>query len=238
MDNYKKLQAQSKEIEKVIKFEFKDKNLLYLSFVHRSFVNEYKDIKEHNERLEFLGDAVLGLVVSEYLFKKLPSSSEGKLSSIRSHLVDTPSCAKFLKKLKIEKYVLLGRGEQQSKNRGRETILADVFEALIGAIFLDQGLMKSKKFLLEHFKEEFEETIKNPSINFKSEIQELSQKKFKSSPEYKLLKESGPDHDKQFEVAIFINEKELGIGIGPTKKLAEQQAAKEALSNIKKVRDL
>ena len=139
------------KIEKILNYSFRNKKHLLLAFVHKSFFNENKGVIDgYNERLEFLGDSVLNLIISEYLFHKFKDEKEGILSFLRSRIVDTPSCALFLKKLKLEKYMLLGRGEGKTK-RGRETILADLFEAILGAIYLDGGFLEAKKFLMENF---------------------------------------------------------------------------------------
>lgn len=221
------------QIEENIGYVFENKNLLILAFVHRSFVNENKDlVSEHNERLEFLGDSVLGLVISEYLFRRLPNRPEGDLSHLRSRLVDASSCANYLLKLKLGLYILLGRGEKMGEGRAKTSILSDVFEALVGAIYLDGGLSVSKSFLLSHFEEEIEGAIGSPPRNFKAELQDYSQRKFQKPPEYKIVREMGPDHAKVFHVMVFLNDAQAGIGIGSTKKEAEQQAALEALSSL------
>jgi len=219
------------EIEEKIHYAFSNKDLLILSLVHRSFLNEHKEeFPEHNERLEFLGDSVLGLVISDYLYHRLPNHPEGELSQLRSQLVDAPSCAQYLQKLALVDYILLGRGEKLCN--GKTSILADVFEALIGACYLDGGMTVVKKFLLTHFDSEIETAIGNPARNYKAELQDYSQKKWQKAPVYKIAQESGPDHAKVFHVLVYLEEKEAGIGIGSSKKEAEQRAAFEALSRI------
>jgi len=233
MNEYDSLKEKISEIEQKIKYVFEDKELLLLSFVHRSFVNENKKIIEiHNERLEFLGDAILNLVVSEYLFKKFPKATEGELSFLRSQIVDSNSCMGYLRKLNLESYVLLGKGEKQTEDRGRDSILADLFEAVIGAVFLDGGFFKAKDFILNNFEDDFQIFLEKPTRNFKAEFQNFCQKKYLKLPNYKIIKESGPDHSKVFEVGVYIDDTVLGIGMGPSKKEAEQAAAEKALKNL------
>jgi ribonuclease III len=233
MNLVEKLIARIPMIEEKIKYTFKNKQLLVLSFVHRSFFNEHRDlIQQHNERLEFLGDSVLGLMISDYLYAQLPEESEGFLSHLRSHIVEASSCAGLLNQLGIAQYVLLGKGERMNDGRGRETILADLFEALIGAIYLDSGIESSKKFFFFHFSEKIEEHLRKPLRNWKAELQDYSQKKYQKPPAYKILKESGPDHSKMFHVIAYIDGAEAGEGTGSSKKEAEQTAAEDALKKL------
>ncbi len=233
MNPLEELKSKIKDIEKQLNYKFKNKDLLILAFVHRSFVNEHRDLMhEHNERLEFLGDSVLGLVIADFLYNKLTTSSEGKLSSIRSSLVDANACAIYLKKLNIEECVLLGKGEKQTSIRGRETIFSDVFEAIVAAIYLDGGYKKANDFILKRLKDEIENILKNPIRNFKAELQDYTQKKYQKIPNYRVMKESGPDHEKTFDIGVFIDEELLGEGQGLSKKDAEQKAAKNALEKI------
>jgi len=226
------------EIEKKIDYTFKDRSLLELSFVHRSYINENKKIDQSNERLEFLGDSILNLVVTEYLYKHLPKEEEGFLSAMRASLVNSLACAQYLKKLALESYVLLGRGEQLTGGGQKESILADTFEAVIGAIFLDGGIEKAKEFLLHHFKQDYQKRIHTPHINHKAMLQVFCQKKYKITPHYVVLKEEGPPHEKIFHVAACIDKEdppsseELGKGIGPSKKEAEAKAAEDALKKL------
>lgn len=234
MNAYENLKHHIKEIEGALSYHFKDSSLLILAFVHRSFVNENRKITpEHNERLEFLGDSILGSVVADLLYHQFPLDQEGKLSSLRSSLVDATSCTEYLQKLKLDPYVLLGRGELFVE-RGKKTILADVFEALVGAIYLDGGYEKARKFIEHYVKEKLDEILITPQQNYKALLQELSQKEFGEIPLYQVLKETGPDHKKTFYVAVFIKDKEYGLGEGNTKKEAEQVAAKMALERIQK----
>ncbi len=223
-----------KDLESKLTYTFKDKKLLSLAFIHRSFYNENRQlVDEHNERLEFLGDSVLGLLISDYLYQNLPMQPEGELSQIRAHLVEASTCARFLQKLGLSSYVLLGRGEKLNEGRGRDTILADLFEALIGAIYLDGGLEEARAFFWNHFGEDIQQVLKEPVRNWKAEFQDYSQKKYQKPPVYKVEKESGPDHSKIFHVIACLEDKEVGRGTGASKKEAEQAAAQDALKKIK-----
>lgn len=232
MNPFLNLKENCSLIEKRLDYTFKDKDLLILSFVHRSYVNENKRILDtHNERLEFLGDAVLNLIVSEYLYLRFTRANEGKLSLLRSQIVDSTTCADFVKILQIDQFVLLGKGEQM-ENRGRGSILADLFEAIIGAIYLDGGFERAKEFFLKKFEKEMENYLEIPSKNYKAQLQTYCQKKYMKLPSYKILREEGPDHAKIFEVGVFLDLEEMGMGQGSSKKEAEQEAAKNALENL------
>lgn len=220
-------------IEKKIGYVFKDKKLLILAFIHRSFYNENRDlVQEHNERLEFLGDSVLGLIVSDYLYHHLPSHPEGELSQLRASLVEASTCAHFLQRLGLAEYVLLGKGEQMNEGRGRDTILADLFEALVGAIYIDGGIETARTVFWSHFEKEIEAILKTPARNWKAELQDYSQKKYQKPPVYKIEKETGPDHSKMFHVIACMNDKEAGRGVGASKKEAEQAAAQDAMKRL------
>ena len=233
MNPVEKLLAQSSLIEERIQYTFRDKHLLKLAFVHRSFFNEHRDIVEqHNERLEFLGDSVFGLIVSDYLYAKFPIETEGHLSSLRSQIVEASSCVQMVQKLDIAEFVLLGRGESMNDGRGRETILADLFEALIGAIYLDSGLEEVKRFFFRHFEMQIHVHLSSPMRNWKAELQDYSQKKHQKPPTYKVLKETGPDHSKIFHVLALIGDQEVGEGVGSSKKEAAQNAAVDALRKL------
>ncbi len=233
MNSIEELLARTSIIEDKLNYSFLNKHLLVLAFVHRSFFNEHRDwIEQHNERLEFLGDSVLGLVISKYLYVNLPAEPEGYLSHLRSHIVEASSCAQLLGRLEIAQYVLLGKGERMNDGRGRETILADLFEALIGAIYLDGGIDAAERFFFSHFSEALKEHLKKPLRNWKAELQDYSQKKYQKPPFYKILKESGPDHSKVFQVAACVDEINIGEGSGSSKKEAEQAAAEDALKKL------
>ncbi len=218
------------EIEAKIGYRFADKKLLTLAFTHRSYINESRTALHHNERLEFLGDSILGLMVSEYLYCTLPDLPEGELSALRAKLVEAVSCISYIQKLDLEKYLLLGRGERMNDGRGRESILSDLFEAIIGAIFLDGGFGAAQKFFFGHFNEEIDSIIQAPLRNPKAVLQDFCQKNFQKTPHYKVLEETGPDHSKIFKIVVVLHEKELAYGEGPSKKEAQQAAAKNALA--------
>jgi len=220
-------------IEKKIGYTFSDKKLLFLAFTHRSFINEHRsEVKEHNERLEFLGDAVLELLISDFLYLHFPQLPEGELSYLRSRLVEASSCASFLSKLGLEEYLLMGKGEAKNEGRGRNSLLANLFEALIGAIYLDGGVGWAHKFLFSHFEKEIISTIKTPYRNWKAELQDHCQKKYQIPPEYIVKKELGPDHDKRFVISVLIQGEEMGNGEGPSKKEAEQISAEQAITTL------
>lgn len=233
MNPVEKLLAQAPLIEERIHYTFRDKNFLKLAFIHRSFFNEHRDlIEQHNERLEFLGDSVFGLIVSDYLYATLPIETEGHLSHLRSQIVEASSCVQMIQKLDIAEFVLLGRGESMNDGRGRDTILADLFEALIGAIYLDSGLEEVKTFFFLHFEEHVQAHLQMPTRNWKAELQDYSQKKYQKPPIYKVAKETGPDHSKIFHVLAVIEDQEIGEGMGSSKKEAAQNAAQDALRKL------
>lgn len=208
--------------------------LLFLTAcTHRSYQNEKDKAMGNNERLEFLGDSILSAVVSEFLYERFPEFSEGELSFAKAKIVDAPTCALSLRLLELEPFLLLGKGEIANLGKGRESITADFFEALIGAIFLDQGFEGAKKFLIDRFAPLWIDSGMKKEENEKVLLQELCQKKFHEIPQYQFLTETGPDHDKQFVVAVFIQGKQLAEGVGSSKKLAQQSAAKAALMALK-----
>ncbi|NGX52253.1 MAG: Ribonuclease 3 [Candidatus Anoxychlamydiales bacterium] len=232
MNDFYELKDNLNKIEEKIKVSFENKGLLLLSFVHRSFINENKKIiNEHNERLEFLGDVALNLVVSTYLYNKLGLTAEGKLSHIRSNLVDGASCARYYKILELDPHVLLSKGEKEA-HRGKTTIFADAFEALIGAIYLDRGFLICSHFIIDHFSKIFEKMCSSPEIDYKGKLQEYSQKKYHTPPEYRVLKEKGPEHQKTFDIVVIIDGKEMGYGSASSKKLAEIKAAENAYNTL------
>ncbi len=218
------------EIEEKLRYSFSDLSLFILAFTHRSFVNENRKItEEHNERLEFLGDAILGFLVSDFLYKKFPSENEGKLSEQKAHLVDATACMGYMLKLGLSHHILMGKGEQTNEGKARETILSDVFEALIGAIYLDGGLEKVKSFFFSHFEEEVNNLLEKPIRNWKAELQDLVQKLYHIQPEYVVIREDGPDHSKTFHIVVRVSGRDVGEGSGGTKKIAQQAAAENAL---------
>lgn len=221
------------EIEKRLKVVFRNKALLHLAFIHRSFCNENKGlVPGHNERLEFLGDAVLGLILAEYLYAKYPDLPEGELSSMRALLSGATGCLGYLQRLDVEEFLLLGKGEQRNAGRGRETILADLLEAVMGAIYLDQGYVAAQQFFFLHFKDEVERLLAFPARNAKAELQDYAQKLCQKPPTYEVVEESGPPHSKHFVVAAVVDGRRVGLGKGSSKKEAEQSAALDALHTI------
>jgi ribonuclease-3 len=233
MNQLEQLKTKLAAIEELLGYAFDNRELLAQAFIHRSFINEYREGPlQHNERLEFLGDSVLGLTVADYLYHRLPDYPEGQLSQIRSRLVDATSCAQYLQKLSLGEFILLGKGERMTEGQTKPSILADVFEALLGAIYLDAGLATTKSFLLLHFESLFESAIGSPPRNYKAELQDFSQKRFQKTPIYKIIEETGPEHAKIFHVLVFINDEEAGSGTGSSKKEAEQRAAFDALSKV------
>ncbi|MGR3974070.1 MAG: ribonuclease III [Candidatus Rhabdochlamydia sp.] len=227
----KDLMAHISTIEEQIGYVFKDKKLLEKAFIHRSYFNEHREkVSEHNERLEFLGDSVLGLIISGYLYQYLPQQAEGELSRLRAHLVEASCCVKFLHKLGLAPFIQLGKGERMNEGRGRETILSDLFEALIGAIYLDGGIDEARRVFLISFEKEVQDILAHPVRNWKAELQDYSQKKYQKPPAYRVLREEGPDHSKMFVVGAYLDETEVGQGSGSSKKEAEQAAACKAFT--------
>ncbi|MEN9649347.1 MAG: hypothetical protein RL094_314 [Candidatus Parcubacteria bacterium] len=217
--------------EKSIKVEFKDKGLLKQAFIHRSYINENRGLKlEHNERLEFLGDAVLELVITDYLYHKYPGKPEGELTAYRSSLVNSNTLAAAAERIGVNSFLLLSRGEAKDTGRARQYILANTFEALIGSIYLDQGYGAAEKFISDHLFGLIDDIVsKKTFIDAKSRFQEVAQEKVGVTPAYKLIKESGPDHNKIFTVGVFLSEEKVAAGDGKSKQEAEQKAAEKAL---------
>jgi ribonuclease-3 len=218
-------------LEKNLGVKFENPNLLIQSLTHRSFLNETKDKKrESNERLEFLGDAILEFIVSDWLFRHYPEYPEGTLTNIRSNLVKTGTLAKMAKKLKVGQCLFLSKGEEDSGGRANLSLLADAFEAVVGAIYIDQGYQAVKKFIVGQFEALVKQLIAHGKFkDFKSLLQEKLQAEKKLAPAYKILKEEGPDHDKTFTVGVYDGKKLLAQGVGKSKQGAESQAAKIAL---------
>ena len=232
MNTIENLLKEIPAIEARLHYTFHDRSLLVLAFIHRSYINEHREVMQHNERLEFLGDSILGLIIAEYLYKKFPNYPEGDLSYLRSRLVEASSCMAFLQKMGIGKHILLGKGERMNDGRGRESILADLFEGIIGAIYLDSGIESTRKFIFDNFSSEIDATLATPLSNWKALLQDYCQKKFQHPPFYQVLEETGPDHSKSFVIAVMVDEKELGRGSGASKKEAQQSAAADALKRI------
>lgn len=221
------------EFKKNIAVEFKDNDLLLLALTHRSYVNEHRSVTQHNERLEFLGDAVLELITSDYLFNTYPDRAEGDLTSFRAALVRTESLAETALNIGVGENIRLSKGEEDTGGRSKSYLLANALEAIIGAIYLDQGYEKAKEFVHTFLIKKIDYIVANRlDIDSKTKIQELAQAKYKVTPFYEVIEEEGPDHDKKFTVVVKINEKEIGKGIGTSKQKAEEEAAKEGVKYI------
>lgn len=215
-------------------FTFKDVNLLVVALTHRSYVNEHKTAHEHNERLEFLGDAVLELVSSDFLYRNY-DYPEGVMTALRAALVRTESIGDAGRKLGYEPLVRLSRGEKQGSERAHDVILADCFEAVIGAIYLDQGYETAKEFISKHILVKIDEILEEGSWRDpKSYVQELAQKIDGVTPVYRTLKEEGPDHDKSFTVGIYVGNELKGIGTGHSKQEAQTEAARQGVKKYRK----
>lgn len=219
--------------------QFANIHLLHNALTHTSYANECKNLNIlHNERLEFLGDAVLDMVISEYLFRQFPSLPEGELTKARAVIVCEPALARCSAELGIGEYLFLGKGEASSGGRERTSILADSFEAIIGAIYLDSGLEITAEFIIRQLQDNLQLVERGEYVkDYKTLLQEVIQKKTDGKIIYEIIEESGPDHHKMFTVAVLVNTKQLGIGLGKSKKEAEQLAAKQALMKLKIISD-
>ena len=219
----------------VLGFEFENIDYLVTALTHRSYVNEHKkSVSDHNERLEFLGDAVLELSVTDYLFKHY-SEPEGILTSWRSSLVRTESISDAGDKLGYEPLLRMSRGEKNGSQRARQQILANAFEAVIGAIYLERGYADADTFIQKHILSKLDDILKSGSWRDpKSHLQEVSQRIDNHTPVYKVLSEEGPDHEKVFTLGVFVGDKMMGKGVGPSKQTAQQEAAKAALEAYEK----
>ncbi len=222
-------------LEQELEISFTNKDLLRQVFVHRSYLNENSSFDlEHNERLEFLGDAVLELVVTEYLYKNY-TNPEGELTNWRSALVRGVMIAEIAASLNLGDYLMLSRGEQKSGGKARQLILANTFEAFVGALYLDKGYDAAQEFINKYLIIRLPDILENKLyMDPKSRLQELSQELSGLTPSYKVLSEEGPDHAKNFTVGVFIDSKLLGQGNGSSKQNAEQSAASDALANMQK----
>jgi ribonuclease III len=209
------------------------KDVYKTAFTHRSYLNEATDAKESNERLEFLGDSVLSLIVSTILYHKRPGDAEGDLTNLRSYIVKTPSLSRASAELELGKHLRMSKGEELSGGRSNTQLLANTYEALLGAIYIDQGIEAATNFVIETLVPLFEEEIeKGPPKDAKSLLQEVTQEKTKQSPKYKILDTTGPDHAKIFTVGVFVQGNQIGSGTGLSKQVAEEAAAAEALKNF------
>lgn len=222
------------EFERIVGIDFDNKNILRQAFVHRSYINENKDSGlSHNERLEFLGDAVLELVVTDFLYHKYPEKTEGDLTAYRSALVNASTCAAIAAAIKVNDFLLLSKGEAKDTGRARQYILANALEAVIGAIYLDRGYERVKEFILANFSPLIDDIVTQGTwIDAKSKFQERAQDAEGVTPLYRTIRESGPDHDKKFTVGVYLRDGLVATGEGDSKQEAEQRAASQALSKM------
>ncbi len=214
--------------------QINNKDLLEQIFTHRSVVNESQEVRDSNERLEFLGDSILSFIVSTHIFKSFPDSKEGELTSLRSVLTNTDMLYRIAKELDLGSHLLLSRGEEAGGGRTNKSILANTFEALIGGLFIDQGLEATTNFIKETVLTKIDSTLREGLKDPKSLLQESIQEKYKTSPVYKIIKEEGPDHNKLYTSAVYINDSLLAEGTGKSKQEAEKEAAKNALEGMGK----
>lgn len=213
--------------------KFNNPTLVRQAFLHRSYLNEVKLDLQSNERLEFLGDSVLSLIISTHLYDLRGQDTEGELTNLRAHIVKTKSLAEAAKKLDLGSYLSLSKGEEISGGRTNPQLLANTYEALLGAIFMDQGLDAAKMIVNTTLLNLFEKELRmGPPKDSKSSLQEIVQQKFKESPHYRITSTKGPDHAKQFIVAVYVKGKEYGSGSGNSKQVAEEEAAKLALQRL------
>lgn len=221
--------------EKYAKIRFRSLELLNLSFCHRSYSNENPEKIDNNEKLEFLGDSVLGLVVSDYLFRMFPEKVEGDLARIKSFVVSEDSLEGIAKALKVDNYILIGKGEEYSGGRNKKALLADAMEAIIGAYYIDSGFRQAKEFILTYLIPEINKVLENRhKKDYKTLLQEYVQKNYKSYPKYNLIKKTGPDHNKTFWIDVSVKGKNYGPAEGSNKKEAEQNAASIAYKELTK----
>jgi len=222
------------EFQTKFQMYFDDASLIITALKHRSYLNvSNEDRMASNERLEFLGDAVLDLVVTHYLYQKFPKRTEGQLSKIKSILVSKPVLAEIANDLSLGSLILINRGEEKTGGRRRQSILADCLEAVIGAVYLDKGLQYAENFIQARLLRKFKSIMQRELYqNYKSKLLEYAQSEIGELPEYKVLKESGPDHDKSFVIGVFLKGKKIGEGNGKSKKSAEQEAAKLAIQSL------
>jgi ribonuclease-3 len=234
MEKFEEITKKIEELEKIIQYTFKNKKNIILALTHSSYANEYKNKKlTSNERLEFLGDTVLNMIISEEIYTRYNDLSEGEMTKFRSNVICETSLAKCAKNLNIGKYLLLGKGEENTGGRYRVSILSDAVEALIGALYLDAGLEMAKNFVLAQMGEMIEKSIKGIIfMDYKTQLQEILQKGNEKRVVYEIVAEKGPDHDKVFISQVKIDGKPAGKGKGKTKKEAEQMAAKETIKTL------
>lgn len=225
------IKAKFKKLESKLKINFKNKDLLVQAFIHRSFLNENPSFPiYHNERLEFLGDAILEQIVTEYLYLKYPDKTEGELTSLRAALVNSKILSEIAKEIGFNDYLLLSQGEIKEEGKARQYILANTFESFTGSLYLDQGLEACKKFVMNYVVKELPVIIKKKLFkDAKSKFQEEAQEKAGITPVYRVVEEWGPDHEKTFAIGVFLGKELVAKGEGSSKQEAEEKAAEKAL---------
>lgn len=225
------IQTDLTKLQSLLNVQFADTSVLLSAVTHRSYLNEHREASwEHNERLEFLGDAVLELVVTDYLYNKYPEKPEGDLTAVRAALVNTVSLSATSEQMGINEYLLMSKGEAKDMGRARQYILANAFEACIGAIYLDQGYEKAKEFIAGRLFGKTDEIVSNRLWqDAKSRFQELSQEQVSVTPTYETIAQDGPDHDRVFTVGVYLKKELVAEGKGCSKQEAEQQAAEQAI---------
>ncbi len=235
MELTRKEKQQMKELEKRFGYAFKHREYLKRALTHRSYANEQRlPATEHNERYEYLGDAVLELSISHLLMEHFPDYPEGELSKLRAAVVNETQLSHLARAVNLGDYLYLGKGEEQTGGRDKASLLADCFEAMLGAVYLDRGFAKAFVTVERHYLPILRQARETGELlrDFKTKLQEESQKRFKTVPRYRMIKETGPDHSKTFNVQLTIQDAVYGLGIGSSKKAAEQAAAKEALEKL------
>lgn len=222
------------ELEKKIGIKFKDLSIYEKAFTHRSYLNENPSITEHNERLEFLGDAVVELIVTSFLFKHFPDKPEGELTALRAAMVRRKTLSEIGQELEFEKYLRLSKGEAKNTAKAKALILSNTTEAFMGALYLDLGLNKVESFLTQYLLPKLEEIVAGSKhIDAKSHFQEITQEKHGITPHYKIESSSGPDHKRKFTVGLYVGEDQIATGTGSSKREAETDAAAKALGQMK-----
>lgn len=222
------------DLEIALDIVFSDRGLLRQALVHRSYLHESPDEASiSNERLEFLGDAVLGAAIADALYRRFPDHSEGRLTTMRAELVRSSTLAEIAERLHLGEHLLLGKGEEQSGGRKKERNLARTFEAVLGAVYLDQGYEVASSWALAHFEERLAALSSSPPKDFKSQLQEQVQAEGSPSPKYRVVKSEGPDHLKDFEIEVVVDGEVLGRGQGRSKRTAQQEAARQALTKLR-----
>ncbi len=220
----------AEQLQKSLGYQFKDEKLITEALTHRSYSRNF-----NNERLEYLGDAVLDLIVGEYLYKLFPEAEEGMLSKLRAALVNEESFDRLAKRIELGKYLLLSSAEENNGGRKKPSILSSAFEALIGAVYLEAGFEKARELALKLLKEEYPEITPEELLkDYKTTLQEITQAHFGEVPEYRLINTKGPDHKKEFEIGVFINNREYARALGKSKKAAQQEGARITIEKLKK----